>query len=378
MSEIHLFTPGPTHVPERVLAAMHRSELHHRTAEFRKVFQETQELLQEAVNASDAPIFLACSGTGALEALVANGVGDRENGDVLGYLSAGKFGARWGAIGEALRKETRALEREWGESPSIEEVRSFLHRHPEITHFAVQYCETSTAVLHDIPRISELLREEFPEVLFFIDAISAATTVPLSLQELHWDGIVLASQKAFMLPPGLSMLFLSERFWNARASLAPRTLYFDLTRERDAQEKGNGAWTPASSLILGLREALHLFSEEGWSEVSDRHAACRDEALRRITALGFSLVPAVARSSAYGAPGVSGALLDDTFPDAEQLRAELFSETKIRIAGGQDHWKGQLLRFGHMGVVHPADLTRCFDHLEQVLALHHPQKPAEA
>ncbi|MCB0328200.1 MAG: alanine--glyoxylate aminotransferase family protein [Bdellovibrionales bacterium] len=359
MSPIHLFTPGPTHIPERILKAMSIQELHHRTSQFRTVFQETAELLRSVTNAPTAPLFLSCSGSGAMEAVVANSVG-RES--TLGYLDAGKFGERWGDIAKAKSLNAIALKLEWGESPSIDAVRDFLTANPSITHFAMQYCETSTTVLHDVPAIAEMMRGEFPGVLVLIDAISAATTLEMPLDSMHWDAVVFASQKAFMLPPGFSMVHLSERFWAAAEKISPGTMYFDLTLERKSQAKGDAAWTPVTTLLLGLKEALTIFQEEGWKNVYQRHAACRERCFEWFEKLGIQPV-----NADHGSPSVTGGCFTDGKVDAEQLRGSLAKEYGFRIAGGQDHWKGKVLRFGHMGIIAPEDLDRCFAALQKLL-----------
>lgn len=359
METISLFTPGPTHIPKRVLQAMSISELHHRTSEFRKLFKETGELLQSLFDAESAPLFLASSGTGGMEAALSNCMGPS---DVLGYVDAGKFGERWGEIAKAKSLASIPLSKEWGETISIDELREFMRTHPEITHFAIQYCETSTTVMHDVPAIAKFLQEEFPEILVLVDAISAATTTEISLSDWHYDALVLASQKAFMLPPGLSMLFLSNRYWEKAENVTPKSLYFDLKHERKSQAKENAAWTPVTTVIAGLREALALFEEEGWSNVYARHLACKEFCLEQIAKL--DMIPV---HKTHGSTSVTGCFLASGY-DVEGLRSELYKRSGFRIAGGQDHWKGKVLRFGHMGIIAPEDLARCFSSLAEVMS----------
>ncbi len=293
-----------------------------------------------------------------MEAAVINSVGSQ---DTLGYVDAGKFGDRWGAIAEAHKLKKIPLKKNWGESPEVEEVKTFLSENPAITHFAIQYCETSTTVLHDVPAISRMIRDEFPEVLFIVDAISAATTLPIYLDELHIDALVLASQKAFMLPPGLSMVFLSDRYWKKAEELSPTSHYFNLKKERNSQAKGNAAWTPAMSIVFGLNEVLQIFETERWPEVFARHQACSDFCYERMNELGLTPINRNRRS-----PSVSGGFTKDGL-DADEVRSSLYSSHNIRIAGGQDNWKGKVLRVGHMGVITPSDLERCLSALQTAI-----------
>jgi aspartate aminotransferase-like enzyme len=357
-TEINLFTPGPTHIPDSILRAMSFSELHHRTSEFQKLFQETRELLALAMHSNTLPLFLSCSGTGGMEAAVINSVGPE---DTLGFLDAGKFGERWGDIANAAGIRSTKLHIPWGESPTTEQVLSFLEASPEVTHFALQYCETSTTVEHNVPEITAAIRERFPHIILIIDAISSATTVKWNLQEHHWDAVITASQKAFMLPPGLTMLFLSDRYWNSCEGVLPRTLYFRLAHEKVAQDNGGASWTPTISIIAGLRAALALFEEEGWENVYARHRACREEAMHWFTKLGFSPI-----NEQHGAHGVTGARPPASL-NADSLRATLASDFHIRIAGGQGQWKGEVVRVGHMGVVSPRDVKRCFSCIQEII-----------
>ncbi|MCB0321366.1 MAG: alanine--glyoxylate aminotransferase family protein [Bdellovibrionales bacterium] len=359
MSTITLFTPGPTHIPDSVFAAMARGNEHHRTSEFRSVFLETAELLREPFNSQTQPLFLSCSGSGAMEAAILNCMSP---GDVLGFLDAGKFGERWGEIAAAYKIASTPLKCEWGKSPSISDVKNFFSQNPSITHFALQYCETSTAILHDAPAIIHFIRSTYPDVFIILDAISAATTLPIDLSVLKVDALVLASQKAFMLPPGLSMIFCSERYWERADAIQTPSLYFDLTIERKSQIKGDSAWTPTLHLILGLQHVLQLFQKEGWTNVYERHFQCSEFCHAEFERLG---IPAVTNS--HRPTSLSGGFSPVSYEDADVLRSKMYRSSGIRIAGGQDAWKGKVLRVGHMGIISPTDLKQCFIALEEAM-----------
>ncbi len=357
MSTIRLFTPGPVQIPESVLRAMEHPMSHHRTPEFEAAFRETQAKLQRLVNGCEPPVFLTCSGTGGLEAALINCC---KRGEKVGYLSGGKFGERWGKIADQHGIESAALEVKWGESPTVEAVGEFLLKNPDLEAFCVQYCETSTTVLHDVPAIAKLLQQEFPDLLFLVDAISAATALPLDQQELGIDALVMASQKAFMLPPGLSMLSLSERYWDAAEGTDPASLYLNLKLERASQQKGRAAWTPALSLIYGLLEVMNRLEEEGYEASYTRHAEAAARCREGLQSLNFSLV------TDHPSPTVTGASPPEGV-DAEELRKSLLASSGIRIAGGQGDWKGRVIRVGHMGIVSASDIDFLLSQVSQFL-----------
>lgn len=357
MSSIRLFTPGPVQIPEYIIEAMRKPAVHHRTPDFESTFIEAQERLQALVNGTERPLFLTCSGTGGLEASLINCCG---TGDSIGFISAGKFGERWGEIAKQHGIEAVPLIAEWGESPSIDAVRSFLQAHTDLKAFCVQYCETSTTVLHDVPAIASLLKEEFPNMLFLVDAISAATALPIDQQKLGIDALVLASQKAFMLPPGLSMISLSERYWAHAENVNPASLYFNFHLERKSQLKGQSAWTPALTLVYGLLEVMKHLETEGYEASYSRHQKAAERCRTGLTQCGFTLVtnhPSPTVTGAYPPAGLK----------ADALRSKLLSESGIRIAGGQGLWKGKVIRIGHMGMISEHDIDYCLAQLKEVL-----------
>jgi aspartate aminotransferase-like enzyme len=360
--EERLMTPGPTHIPPEVFSAMERPGMHHRTAEFREIFQKCCEDLQSLLDTETPPLLLTCSGSGAMEAALLNSC---LPGQKVIVLNGGKFGERWSRIAERLKLKVVELQAEWGESYTEEALEKVLQENSDAAAFCVQQSETSTTVNHDLNSVSEKLRLLAPDTLFIVDAISSAGTLPLSAQALGIDLLVIGSQKALMLPPGLAGIAASRRGWGAIQSRhdtePPHSLYFDLLVERKSQEKGITAWTTAMNIVLGLEKVLSLIESEGRENVYRRHATASRACRAGLRALGFQLL-----AESHPSPGVTGGFPPEGV-NADELRATLLKESGIRIAGGQDHLKGKIIRIGHMGSFAPSHIIGTISALEKAL-----------
>jgi serine---pyruvate transaminase len=354
----YLFTPGPTSIPDRIFSAMAKGTMHHRTKEFESEFVEALKGIQWLTGASETPILLAASGTGAMEASLLNVVSP---GDKVMVINAGVFGERWVKICQKLGLVPIELKAPPGESVPLHDIEEALKANPDTKAFAVQYTETSTTVNHPVPEIGAVLRKNAPDVLYFVDAVSSLATIPISLPKLGIDVLVGGSQKGLMLPPGLSMVVMSARAWAAVRSKKSRTLYFDLLAERSAHEKGTTAWTPAMNLILGLNETFRMFKEEGIENVYKRHAELAKAARQALKALGFKLL-----TEKYPSTGVTGAYPPGEV-DAEKLRETIQRDSGVKIAGGQDQLKGKIIRIGHMGYVNRFDILTAISSIELAL-----------
>src|SRR5688572_13727412 len=254
-----LFTPGPTALHPSVQEAAARPILHHRTDEFREIFKQAAAGLRKFLKTEGEVLILACSGTGAMEAALVNVLSP---GDAMLALVAGAFGQRWVDIGRAHGMDVRTLDAPWGEGVQAARVAEALDRDPAIRAVFVQLSESSTGARHDIEAIARVTRQR-AGTLLVVDAISGAGAMALETQAWGVDVVVVGSQKALALPPGLAFLALGSRAWErADEAKAPR-FYFDLRRERKAQGGGESAFTPAISLIVALRSALAFVEDLG-------------------------------------------------------------------------------------------------------------------
>jgi aspartate aminotransferase-like enzyme len=353
-----LFTPGPTPLHPAVLEAMARPIPHHRTDEFRAVFTDCLKGLKAFLKTTDDVLILACSGTGGMEAALVNVLSP---GDKMLALVAGSFGERWTSIGRAHGMTVQELKAVWGEAVSPEELARALDADPAIRAVFVQLNESSTGAAHDIEAMARIVRTR-PDTLLVVDAISGAGALPLETQAWGVDVVVVGSQKALALPPGLAFVSVSPRAWTRIESARAGRFYFDLRRERKAQAGGESAFTPAISNVVALRAALASVEATGGVDALVASAAMLAAITRKAAeALELPLVAPRAHGDAltalYPPKGIeSGAIV-------KGLRAE-FAST---VAGGQGELKGRIIRIAHLGYYDVTDILGLLGTLEIVL-----------
>jgi aspartate aminotransferase-like enzyme len=353
-----LFTPGPTPLHPAVQEAMARPILHHRTDEFRSVFAESVSGLKRFLKTTDDVVILACSGTGGMEAALLNVLSP---GDAMLALVAGNFGERWAGLGRAHGMDVRTLEAAPGEAVAPDAVAQALARDPRIRAVFVQLSESSTGAAHDVQALARVAREA-PDTLLVVDAISGAGAMPLDSQAWGVDVVVVGSQKALALPPGLAFLALSTRAWErADRTTAPR-FYFDLRRERKAQSSGEAAFTPAISLVIALKAALDAVEAIGGVDALVANAATLAAVTR--AAAGALSLPLL--SPRHHGDALT-ALLPPAGLEAGPIVKALKSEFGSTVAGGQGPLKGRIFRVAHLGYYDVTDILGFLATLEIVL-----------
>jgi aspartate aminotransferase-like enzyme len=352
----YLLAPGPTPVPPEVALRMAEPIFHHRTPEFSRIFAETREGLRRLFRTRQDVLQLASSGTGAMEAAVANLLAP---GEPVIVVNGGKFGERWSRICGSYGIPVEEITVEWGRAVRPQQVTAALERVPQARALFVQASETSTTVRHPVEEIAPLTRER--DCLLVVDGITAVGVYDLPMDRLGIDVLVTGSQKALMLPPGLAFIALSDRAWARAERRRLPAFYFDLLRERKSQAENTTAYTPAISLVVGLREALRLLEEEGLENVYRRHELLARATRAGIRALGLELLapdsPSPAATGFYLPEGVDGARL------ARYLRDRM----GVTFAGGQDRLKGKILRIAHLGYFGPFDIVTALGALEMAL-----------
>src|SRR5918996_27320 len=284
MIKHYLLSPGPTPVPNEVALAMSQTMIHHRTPQFNKIFDEARQGLKKLFGTKNDVLMLASSGTGAMEASVANLFCP---GDKVLVINGGKFGERWLNIANAFGLDPVELKVEWGQAVKVDAVEKQLKAHPDLKGVMIQASETSTTVLHPVKEIAKLTQNG---PLFLVDGVTAVGVVSIPLDEWGLDALVTGSQKALMLPPGLGFVAFSDRAWEKTKTAKLPRFYFDLNLERKNQQKGSGAFTPAVSLVFGLRASLEMMQREGLARVYERHARMARATRAATTALGLKLL----------------------------------------------------------------------------------------
>lgn len=357
MKKYQLMAPGPSPVPSEALLAMARPMIHHRTPEYEALFVEVRAGLKRLVQTAQDVIPLACSGTGALEAAVVNTLSP---GDTVAVVCAGKFGERWVEIARAYGLEVVALTAPFGETVPPARVAETLRARPEIAAVLAQHSESSTGVLHDVRGYAAATRDG--AAILVVDAVSSLGIADLQMDAWGIDVVVAGSQKGLMLPPGLAFCALSERAWRRVATSRLPKYYFDLAAERKTVLRNEAHFTPAVSIVVGLREVLRMLEAEGLAAVFRRHDRLARATRAGVEALGLRLfaraTPSPALTAVEAPEGV----------DSESIVAAFSTDHNITIAGGQGEMKGQVFRLGHMGYAAETDVIVALAVLEQVLA----------
>ena len=355
MIKQYLLSPGPTPIPNEVELAMSETMIHHRTPQFNKVFEEARRGLKKLFGTKNDVIMFASSGTGAMEAAVANLFSP---GDKVLVINGGKFGERWLNIANAYGLNPIDLKVEWGRAVKVAEVEKQLEAQPDIQGVLIQASETSTTVLHPVKEIASLIKGG---PLFLVDGVTAVGVVPVPVDEWGIDVLVTGSQKALMLPPGLGFIALSDRAWDRTKKAKLPRFYFDLNLERKNQQKGSGAFTPAVSLIFGLRASLNMMEREGFDKVYARHARLCRATRAAATALGLKLLAPDSPS-----PAATGLYLPEGI-DADRVLEYLRDHMNVTLAEGQDQLKGKVIRIAHVGYMGAFDVVTAIAALEMAL-----------
>src|SRR6266403_5926129 len=357
MKKYQLMAPGPTPVPSEVLLAMAKPIIHHRTPEYEALFIEVRAALRKLFQTGAEVIPLACSGTGAMEAAVVNTL---SAGDRVIVVRAGKFGDRWLDLAKAYGLEVIDLSAPFGQTVDAGRLADALKSHPEVKAVLVQHSETSTGVLHDVRAYAAVTHQH--DAILIVDAVSSLGIADLPMDAWNVDLVVSGSQKGLMLPPGVGFCALSEKAWRKTRSATLPKFYFNLADELKYVAKNEVRFTPAVSIMVGLREALRLLEAEGLPNVFKRHDRLARATRAGVEALGLELfaraTPSPALTSVHAPRGV----------DAEKIVAAFSKTHNITIAGGQGEMKGRIFRLGHMGYAAEFDTISALAALEQVLA----------
>ena len=359
IAKTRLFTPGPTPLSPVVLQAMGKNIPHHRTDEFRAIFKGAREGLQRFFKTSQDVLILSCSGSGGMEAALVNTL---STGDTMLALVAGNFGERWANIGKAHGMDVQILEAEWGTAVKPEAVKTALDANPKIRGVFVQHNESSTGVKHDIQAIASVVKGR-ADVILVVDAISGMGAMPLHTEEWGVDVVVVGSQKALALPPGMAFVSVNERAWQRIQTTKSPKFYFDLQRERKNQVNFESAWTPPISLVVALDAVLKDLEASGGVDALVKNAGTL-AAMTRGAALALGL-PLLAPND-YG--DALTALKAPAGIEIGKITKILKGEFKSEVAGGQGKLKGQIMRVAHLGYYDVTDILGLIGTLE--IALH--------
>jgi aspartate aminotransferase-like enzyme len=354
-----LMIPGPTPVPEKVLLAMAKHPIGHRSGDFSKIITEINEGLKWLHQTKNEVLSLTVSGTGAMEAGIINFLnpGDR----VLVGVN-GKFGDRWAKICEVFGLNTTRITADWGQPLDTEAFRTYLEQdtNKSIKAVIVTHSETSTGVLNDLKTISDCVNAH-GTALSIVDAVTSMGAYNLPIDEWSLDIVASGSQKGYMIPPGLGFISVSDKAWQAYETCKFPRFYMDLGKYKKANEKASSPFTPPVNLMYGLQTALQMMQKEGLESIFSRHLRLTKATRAAMQALGLKL---------FAADDCASTAVTAVIPapvNAEEIRTIMKSKYDIALAGGQDHLKGQIFRIGHLGFVSDRDMLAGIACLEATL-----------
>jgi aspartate aminotransferase-like enzyme len=340
-----LFTPGPTPLLPAAQFAMAAADIHHRTAEFRALFQKVLAQLKVFVGTKNDVLLLSSSGTGAMEASVSNLTSP---GDRVLVLTAGKFGERWVELAKAFNCQVDVVKAPYGQTFDLAEVRAALK--PDTHAVYMQATETSTAVRHDVEAVAKLIREAGSQALLVVDGITGLGTTHFDVDGWGIDILIGGSQKAVMIPPGLAYLSVSDKAWAAMETAKNPRYYFDLRKERKNAVKGESAYTPAVALVAGLNAALDYIAGQAGGDLEKGRIALIDNAQVNAAAtraglatLGFTLFASTAPAAAATAVAVPEGV------DSGAVVKALRNRFSLIVTNGQGEMQGKIFRVAHLG-----------------------------
>jgi aspartate aminotransferase-like enzyme len=359
MKKFRLLTPGPTAIPENVLSKFAEPVMHHRTSIFEAEFKQVQEHLQWLFQTKQLVLTLASSGTGGMEAAVANLFSP---GDEVITVNGGKFGERWTKLAKTYGLKPHEIALEWGTAVDPKGIEDLITKNPNVKGVLFQASETSTGALMPIKAIVDLCKKH--KILSVCDGITAVGIFNVPMDEWGIDVLITGSQKALMLPPGLAFIAFSENAWKAAEQSKCPKFYFDLLREKKGQEKQQSAWTPAISLIHGALESLGMLRNEGFEKLFRNHEMLAAATRNAATALGLELF------SQSPSPVLTTVKVPASFSVDQGKKIQKIMQEKhgVIIMGGQDHLVGKILRLSHFGYCDIFDVATGISALELTLS----------
>ncbi len=334
---------------------MMASDIHHRTEEFRNVYRSALADLKEVYGTTSDVLCFAASGTGAMDASVSNLF---SRGDKVVVCTAGKFGERWVDIAKAYGLDASVLKAEYGEVVTPDRVEAALKAEPGTKGVFIQASETSTGAEHDVKTIAGLVKNT--DAIFVVDAITGIGTMPLDIDGWGLDVVIGGSQKAFMIPPGLAFMSVSAKAWKHSDTATLPHYYFSLKKEKKSGDAGESSWTPATSLVLALGEALKYIKKVGVANLIENAQLLALATREASVALGLELFARRPGSSVTAVKAPAGM-------DSKVIVKGFKERFGAIIANGQGTMQGQIFRMAHLGYFDFADMFGIIAGLELIL-----------
>jgi aspartate aminotransferase-like enzyme len=331
--------------------------INHRGPEFRKMLYEVTDELKQVFQTKNDLYILTGSGTGGLEAAVVNTLSP---GDKVLSVSIGVFGDRWANIAKTFGANVVSLNFDWGKAADPAAVKKALKDNPDIKAVLVTHNETSTGVTNDLEAISRVVKSAGR--LLLVDAISSLGSIDLPVDKWGCDVVVTASQKGWMVPPGLAMVSVSPQAWKAFEKAKMPRFYWDFGKAKSYLEKGENPWTPAISVVFALSASLKMILKDGIQNIFARQARIGKMTRDGVRALGLS----VFADEKHASNTVTAVVIPEGV-DGKKMRQLMQSEHGIVLAGGQQRLDGKIFRIGHLGLVTEDEIKELLAALKEIL-----------
>ncbi|MCD4712658.1 MAG: alanine--glyoxylate aminotransferase family protein [Clostridiales bacterium] len=357
----YLQIPGPTNIPPRILRSLSMPLINHRGPEFEALLKYCLKSLKKVFRTDHDILFFPSSGSGGLESAIVNFFSP---GDKIVVACHGLFSERVALIAENYGVDVIKVNKEWGETVRSEEIGVVLKNdlNHEIKAVCLPQNETTSGITNDIESIGKMMKLSGHPALLIVDVVSSLACMPFETDLWGVDVAITASQKGFMLPPGLSMIAVGERAWKLTEESKLPKWYWDYKAVRAKMEEYQMPYTPPTTLLFGLKEALDILEEEGLENVWKRHSLMAEATRNAIKAMGLSLYA----EAGYESDTVTAIHMPDgiVFKEFSNI---LKSKYGVVLGGGLQKLQGKIFRVGHLGSIHKLDIYAIMGAIEMSL-----------
>lgn len=357
----YLQIPGPTNVPPRILRTLSKPLINHRGPEFEELLASCVDGLKRIFRTNNDIVLFPSSGSGGLESAIVNLF---STGDTIVTACHGLFSERVALIAERYGVNTIKIQKEWGEAIKTEEIEDILKQDVDknIKAVCLPQNETTSGISNDIESIGKMMKESGHPALLIVDVVSSIACLPFETDAWGVDVAIAASQKGFMLPPGMSMISVSERAWKLSEESKLPKWYWDYKAVRAIMGKNQLPYTPPTTLMFGLKESIDILEEEGLENVWARHALMAEAARNSVMSMGLTLFA----EEGYQSDTVTAVNMPIGIK-FEEFATILREKYGVIISGGLQKIQGKIFRIGHMGSIHKLDIYAVMGAIEMTL-----------
>jgi len=356
--------PGPTNVPDRVLRAMAKPTIDHRGPEFAQMAQEVFQGLKQIFKTAGTIVIYPSSGTGAWEASLVNTLSP---GDKILMFETGFFATQWKNVAARLGLDAEFVSGDWrsGVDPTAVETRLMEDPKKAIKAIAIVHNETSTGVTSRVSEIRKAIDRANHPALLLVDTISSLASIDYRHDEWKVDVTVGCSQKGLMLPPGLGFNAISEKALTLSKSAKLPKSYWDWEAMIPINRSGFFPFTPATNLLFGLRESLHMVMEEGLENVFKRHDRLAEATRSAVRSWELELL---CRKPEEYSSSLSAVLMPEGH-NADAFRKLILEKFNMSLGNGLGKLAGKVFRIGHLGDFNDLMLAGTLSGIEMGLAM---------